>query len=331
MFVSAIPLRERDGGGEAAAVANYVVVFSEMPELAEDEHEVEAMMRGLAERLLLVDPAGMKVVNVSKEFGDAILGGVTKKVNGMVGKDYGQFVSEQTDEKLEVARLREGMRRRTQCTNVRLTGVDVLGGDVQLVHACPLKDGSGNTPLFVCLHCDITEEERQVGLLAEAAASSRDEGLAAMEAASRAGPLVSRAIVAGIWVAFFQEFQQSSCEQAQTAVARRSACRLRVRDILEDPTSRYTKDHLLILCQQYHYSAGMLLLLQQLDFHDTILDYYMLYNEYEKVISFANEFGADDNSLWTKVVQFLAGNPHEHFRDLGCFVHEHAFLEMMII
>ena len=26
------------------------------------------MMRGLAERLLLVDPAGMKVVNVSKEF-----------------------------------------------------------------------------------------------------------------------------------------------------------------------------------------------------------------------------------------------------------------------
>ena len=295
MFVSAIPLRERDGGGEAAAVANYVVVFSEMPELAEDEHEVEAMMRGLAERLLLVDPAGMKVVNVSKEFGDAILGGVTKKVNGMVGKDYGQFVSEQTDEKLEVARLREGMRRRTQCTNVRLTGVDVLGGDVQLVHACPLKDGAGNTPLFVCLHCDITEEERQVGLLAEAAASSRDEGLAAMEAASRAGPL------------------------AQTAVARRSACRLRVRDILEDPTSRYTKDHLLILCQQYHYSAGMLLLLQQLDFHDTILDYYMLYNEYEKVISFANEFGADDNSLWTKVVQFLAGNPHELSRDLGCF------------
>ena len=90
-------------------------------------------------------------------------------------------------------------------------------------------------------------------------------------------------------------------------MARRSACRLRVRDILEDPTSRYTKDHLLILCQQYHYSAGMLLLLQQLDFHDTILDYYMLYNEYEKVISFANEFGADDNSLWTKVVQFLAG------------------------
>ena len=31
------------GGGEAAAVANYVVVFSEMPELAEDEHEVEAL------------------------------------------------------------------------------------------------------------------------------------------------------------------------------------------------------------------------------------------------------------------------------------------------
>ena len=40
VFVSAIPLGERDGGGEAAAVANYVVVFSEMPELAEDEHEV---------------------------------------------------------------------------------------------------------------------------------------------------------------------------------------------------------------------------------------------------------------------------------------------------
>ena len=57
----------------------------------------------------------------------------------------------------------------------------------------------------------------------------------------------------------------------------------------------------------------------------------MLYNEYEKVISFANEFGADDNSLWTKVVQFLAGNPHEYFRGLGRFVHEHTFLEMIII
>jgi hypothetical protein len=37
--------------------------------------------------------------------------------------------------------------------------------------------------------------------------------------------------------------------------------------------------------------AGMLFLLQKLDFHDTILDYYMLYNQYEKVIAFANEFG----------------------------------------
>ena len=32
--------------------------------------------------------------------------------------------------------------------------VEFLGGDVQLVHACPVKDSTGNTPMFVCVHCD---------------------------------------------------------------------------------------------------------------------------------------------------------------------------------
>ena len=295
VYVSAIPSKDRDTGG----VTNYVVVFSELPDEmvdAEGEEEedgaaamADEQMQRLAERIVLVDPEGNKVVNVSEEFGLAVLGDVTKKVKNLMGKDYSSYLSAQIsdtpEQKLEVARLREGMRRRTQCTNVRLeckeAGGEFLGGDVQLVHACPLKDSAGNTPMFVCVHCDITEEDAALKLMATAAASN-DDGASAMTEAAGAGPLAS------------------------DAVSRRRGCRMRVRQILEDPSARYKDDHMLILCQQHNYAAGMLLLLQKLDYKDTILDYYMLYNQYDMVISFANEFGADDPSLWTKVIQYLA-------------------------
>lgn len=292
VFVSAIPLKDRDAVTDT--VTNYVVIFSEMPaEMLDDDEsgiDVDTVMSRLAERVVLVDPQGNKVVNVSQEFGLSILGGSTKRVNNLIGKDYTSDLSNQMSEtpeqKLEVARLREGMRRRTQCSNVRLERnpdrADVLGGDVQLVHACPLKDAAGNTPLFVCVHCDISDEDRALRKMIVDAASSRDDGAEAMDKAAQVGPLTL------------------------AAVSRRKKYRMRVKEILEDSSARYKEDHMLILCQQHNYSAGMLFLLQKLDFHDTILDYYMLYNQYEKVISFANEFGDEDPSLWTKVVQFMA-------------------------
>ena len=246
VFVSAMPLKDRDGGTDA--VANYVVVFSEMPdEMLDDDDEaaggdaaIEAddRMRRLAERVVLIDPQGNKVVNVSQEFGSAILG-TDKRVKNMMGSDYAEFlaaqVSETPEQKLEVARLREGMRRRTQCTNVRLERnadkAEVLGGDVQLVHACPLKDVAGNTPMFVCVHCDISDEDRALAKMTADTASSRDDGAGAMEAAAKSGPLAS------------------------AAVSRRRGCRLRVKEILEDPSSRYKEDHMLILCQQHNYAV----------------------------------------------------------------------------
>jgi hypothetical protein len=171
-----------------------------------------------------------------------------------MGKDYGSYlsaqVSETPEQKLEVARLRECMRRRTQCTNVRLectvAGGELLGGDVQLLHACPLKDPSGNTPMFVCVHCDITDEDAQLKYMAMAtAAASSDDGDAGMTTAAASGPLAS------------------------AAVSRRRGCRMRVRQILEDPSSRYKDDHMLILCQQHNYAAGMLFLLQKLGMNET--------------------------------------------------------------
>ena len=92
VFVSAIPLKDRDTGG----VTNYVVVFSDMPDEmvdAEDEEGDSAMadtqMQKLAERIVLVDPEGNKVVNVSEDFGLAVLGGVTKKVKNLMGEPFG--------------------------------------------------------------------------------------------------------------------------------------------------------------------------------------------------------------------------------------------------
>ena len=60
---------------------------------------------------------------------------------------------------------------------------------MQLVHACPLKDNAGNTPMFVCVHCDITDEDAALKLMATAAASN-DDGTSAMTEAANAGPLV---------------------------------------------------------------------------------------------------------------------------------------------
>ena len=67
--------------------------------------DVDTVMSRLAERVVLVDPHGNKVERV--KFGLAILGGSTKRVNNLIGKDYTSDLSNQMcetpEQKLEVA------------------------------------------------------------------------------------------------------------------------------------------------------------------------------------------------------------------------------------
>jgi PAS domain-containing protein len=243
VFLSVVPIRDRDaaaaaggvGSGVAAAsgISCYVCVFSELPESVFGEGAATPsrvdQLRRLSSQLLLVDAQEMTVVNVSDELAAGLLGGSRRKAAELMNSDYAQFLQSHTSrggDMLEVSRLRDKMSRRTACSNVRLRSTSATTKDsqsreeaVQLVHATPVRDAAGNVPLFVCLHCDITQEDRALAQQLEAGGDGGSGGGGGGEndpaaavaggAASAAGPL------------------------AVAAMARRQVCRRRVTDILE--------------------------------------------------------------------------------------------------
>lgn len=193
VLVSAIPFvdREADSSHESTVgnehILYFVLVFSELPAVFDGEADPAALanaLKGRQQDILLIDPNiyGSPVVNVSDEFAANFLGDRQKAINDLIknsdGGGYLLYLRNNSSNPLVVSQISEALRLRTQYPNARLN----KDGTVQLVHLCPVRDEAGHVPYFVCVHADVTDEDRAASSpdassfpLARAAIARREE------------------------------------------------------------------------------------------------------------------------------------------------------------
>ncbi|XP_067935416.1 vacuolar protein sorting-associated protein 11 homolog isoform X2 [Watersipora subatra] len=71
-------------------------------------------------------------------------------------------------------------------------------------------------------------------------------------------------------------------------------------------SNRYAKDQALVLCQMYHFDAGILFLYEQGRLYQQILRYHMEKNDYDQVISTCKKWGEIDSHLWVVSLAYFA-------------------------
>ena len=213
-----------------------------------------------------------------------------------MGKEYCALLQDEYgDEEVEnisaVSAVREAMRLRAACPNIRFNKLGFGGADrsepqreVHLVHACPLRDSRGEKPLFICVHCDVTRDDAFINSTTKAQRHSGRAGSPTMPSAGADG---------------------LPHYLASAAMLRRTEARKSAMAVLEDRAARYSDDHALILCRVYDFAAGLLFLLEKLNFFNDILEYNMQYNEHQAIISHCQKHGAKDPNLWVQALAYF--------------------------